>query len=988
MFRFLLRHSHRPGSRSVRLKVEVLEDRAIPAIINVNSLADILSPGAGVVTLRSAIQSANTTAVSNIINLTVPGTYKIALLGTAQEDDNAAGEFAYTGTANLTIANTSGGTVIVDGGGLNRVFDINPGLTPTAAMVTFQGFTITDGMAAPGDLDFGSGGGIRCQGLVQVVLTSMVLQNNYATADGGGIAMESTSVSVPCVLTINSSSINDNHAGDSGGGVEADGAGSVFIGAGTEITNNTAVNQGGGVWLDAISDGVDSVTIANGGSGYNTAPTVTFSAPNLGGTFASGIATITAGVVTAVRITNPGMRYTSPPTVTFSPPSSGTTATGTANLGKNSATLGMTGTTVADNRAINMLGGGIGNGGDGGVFITDCVIQNNTSGTTGGGFGDAANTGSLNVVNSYFLNNAARLDGGGIQEGAPTVTISGTTFQGNISQGSAGTTGPISDGGGLFVNGPSVTLSDCVFRQNVAIDGGGMADQAAIAVLTNCTFDTNRTLAPNGANGNNPGPGGFGGAIDVNGASGPSLNVLGCLFLDNTAAGDTGGGAIAQASGTLDIENSQFTGNVTAGQGGAVYFSSTATNISISNSTFNLNRSLWGGAVFTAGSGAEASLDLDNDTFVGNAAGVGGGGAIAALQSAVLFADTINNNTSLGSGGGIELGSNELQPFNCIFALNTAAMSGPDVFGTVSDLGGNLITNSSGSTGFTAGTLSGNPLLGRPENNGGVFAGAYSDRQIVQTEALLPASPAFGTGSANGNSGPDQRGFPRRAGGRANPSIGAYEPQYTSAATANQIYVENLYEVLLNRTAVGDPGAAGWVTALKGGTAAAVVVAAIESSGEYLGDRVQLLYQRFLHRSAGSSEQAAYVNLLQHGVTFQQVIQGIAGSDEYFRLHGGTSAGFVVGLYEDLLNRGAAPTEVDSWLTMLGSASRAQAVAGFLGSTEYVTDLVEDNYVHLLGRRADPAGLSYFVTFVQSGGTYQILVADLLGSGEAFAART
>jgi cyclophilin family peptidyl-prolyl cis-trans isomerase len=81
---------------------------------------------------------------------------------------------------------------------------------------------------------------------------------------------------------------------------------------------------------------VGGVTIPSGGggSGYTSAPTVTFSAPPAGGTTATGTAIISSnGVVTQVTITNGGSGYTTPPTVTFSaPPAGGTTATGTANL--------------------------------------------------------------------------------------------------------------------------------------------------------------------------------------------------------------------------------------------------------------------------------------------------------------------------------------------------------------------------------------------------------------------------------------------------------------------------------------------------------------------------------------------------------------------------------------------------------------------------------------------------------------------------------
>src|SRR5580765_1698949 len=89
-----------------RLQLEPLEDRLAPAVFNVNSLADILNPPAGVVTLRSAIQAANANSSVNTINLTVAGSYKITLTG-ADEDNNATGDFdILLSGGNLSITNT------------------------------------------------------------------------------------------------------------------------------------------------------------------------------------------------------------------------------------------------------------------------------------------------------------------------------------------------------------------------------------------------------------------------------------------------------------------------------------------------------------------------------------------------------------------------------------------------------------------------------------------------------------------------------------------------------------------------------------------------------------------------------------------------------------------------------------------------------------------------------------------------------------------
>lgn len=77
---------------------------------------------------------------------------------------------------------------------------------------------------------------------------------------------------------------------------------------------------------------VASVTVTAGGSGYTSAPTVTFSSPTIaGGISASATATLTGAEVTSVTVVYPGVGYASAPSVTFSG-GGGTGAAGTAVL--------------------------------------------------------------------------------------------------------------------------------------------------------------------------------------------------------------------------------------------------------------------------------------------------------------------------------------------------------------------------------------------------------------------------------------------------------------------------------------------------------------------------------------------------------------------------------------------------------------------------------------------------------------------------------
>jgi hypothetical protein len=75
----------------------------------------------------------------------------------------------------------------------------------------------------------------------------------------------------------------------------------------------------------AGASSVRGVTISAGGSGYSTAPTVTFAAPPSGVT-ATGVATVAGGVVTGIFVTNPGSGYVTPPTVTLGGPGTGASA--------------------------------------------------------------------------------------------------------------------------------------------------------------------------------------------------------------------------------------------------------------------------------------------------------------------------------------------------------------------------------------------------------------------------------------------------------------------------------------------------------------------------------------------------------------------------------------------------------------------------------------------------------------------------------------
>jgi hypothetical protein len=66
----------------------------------------------------------------------------------------------------------------------------------------------------------------------------------------------------------------------------------------------------------ALVGPITGTTITAGGSGYTSAPTVTFTPPP-SGTTATGTAVLTGDAVTSITVTDPGSGYTSPPVISF-----------------------------------------------------------------------------------------------------------------------------------------------------------------------------------------------------------------------------------------------------------------------------------------------------------------------------------------------------------------------------------------------------------------------------------------------------------------------------------------------------------------------------------------------------------------------------------------------------------------------------------------------------------------------------------------------
>ncbi len=868
------RAGSRPRLASHRL--ESLEPRLLMAVFTVNSFDDTFNPPAGTVTLRSAIQAANALIGSDTINLPSAGTYRITTLGSGTS--NSAGELAIFPPlvpripGNLTIQNTSGGTVTIDGGGLNRVFDVNPGASAVQYNVTFQGLVITRGHSGSGD-----GGGIDIHGAANVVLNGCVVAGNTSFTGGGGIATEAGSTGA---LTLNATQVTGNFTTDGGGGIGGFGNGTVTVGPQSRISGNTAfLKGGGGVEVDEaalavsgaiisgnrtlVSEGIQIVsggiendgggpvsiagsliednTSAGSGGGYGDAGlnnlTVTDSvflgnvAAGAGGDIAARgplvtITTTTLGGNTALAedaALDPsdspdgggGFRFVGPGTVQLTDCTIiGNRALeeggGIAYLGTGSSKLQVTGCTVADN--VSSDGGGLASDRGGDVAISNSLFRDNSAGSDGQGGGLTALNGSVEIAASRFTGNAARLAGAATLGGV--ISITGSTFDANRSaiQGSA--------------IGVEVTANDS---------------------LTNCTIAANTCITA----------GALGSALSVQGGA---TGILG--LTDDTIDGNAGGG-VSQTSGSVSVG-----GTIVASNPGGDYSYGSGT---LTDSGGNLLGS-------TAGSGNKFGAGtLTGDPKLGPLVDNGGPQAGAPSTSAVVPTQALLPGSPAFTGSFVHFPFTDARGFarpggllgtpfkqaigayqpqyaanatpNAIYAENTYEV----LFNRPADPAG-----LTGSSAFLGGGSTPTALIQLLQTTT-----EYLDDQamLLYRRYLDRAPSAFELSAVAGvmKSGATSEQV-------AASLVGAGE-FFGDFGNNNDVFVEGAFVAVLGRPTNSAGEFAAWDAMLAQGTTRQAVASVLLTTQEYLSDLIVPDFTAYLGRSPSPSDMAAFLASAKAGVS-------------------------------------------------------------------------------------------------------------------------
>jgi PKD domain len=247
--------------------------------------------------------------------------------------------------------------------------------------------------------------------------------------------------------------------------------------------------------------------------------------------------------------------------------------------------------------------------------------------------------------------------------------------------------------------------------------------------------------------------------------SGATL-ILDTDILRGNATSSGAGGAVLVAGGLLDSTSTFFDSNISAAEGGGVaVLGGSAT---ILGAAFLNNSASSGGGLSVLGGSATATYS----TFSGNKATAGGGAigmvpaGAGAATTVTVQGSTVTANSAAIAGGLLSTGG--FAVFDSIVAGNTGG-GAPDVSGTFTDQGHNLIGDATGATGFTVSTLVGNS--GAPIDP--KLSGLDLHNGATPNYVPYPGSPALDAGDTTGLASTDQRGLPRLQG--AAPDIGAVE---------------------------------------------------------------------------------------------------------------------------------------------------------------------------------------------------------------------
>ena len=481
----------------------------------------------------------------------------------------------------------------------------------------------------------------------------------------------------------------------------------------------------------------------------------------------------------------------------------GASGSGGGILNDSLGNLTVTNSRIAGNTASRAGGGIEDNSRAGTTFRIDSVmLANNVTGAAPGNGGGVHITGNgdLEISSSTVVGNEAAAEGGGLWNGAGTMSVTNTNITDNRAAGADADQG----GGGIFNLSGTLNVANSSITMNQATgasgSGGGILNDAggSLSVASSLISGNRASRA--------------GGGIEDNSGAGTTFRVSNTEISGNATgnAPGNGGGIHITGAGDLLIEGGAVSGNEAAAEGGGLWNGSGTMmirNLAVMDNRVGapitnpasgtaglLDATEGGGGVFNNG----GTVRISATTVARNSVvGMGSGGGISneAGGELTVFNSTVSGNSAEAAGGGIN-NAGRMNVFNVTVADNTAA-TGPSIYqpeaGDFIRIRESIVTGAGGAADLAGpGTYSsgGYNVIGAAD--AGMFTAAVRDTfgsltapldagllpladngGPTMTHALGCPSPAIDRGVPN-NTDPDQRGLPVFGGVR---DAGAFERQ-------------------------------------------------------------------------------------------------------------------------------------------------------------------------------------------------------------------
>jgi uncharacterized protein with LGFP repeats len=263
---------------------------------------------------------------------------------------------------------------------------------------------------------------------------------------------------------------------------------------------------------------------------------------------------------------------------------------------------------------------------------------------------------------------------------------------------------------------------------------------------------------------------------------------------------------------------------------------------------------------------------------------------------------------------------------------------------------------------------------------------AVTDRYLLAGGATGVLGPPTSTTSTSGTvqSSPFVHGsiVADNSTGTVTESVSGRAPR-TGSIDSLGAWADRLYLAVLGRHV--DPGGKAYVSSLaRRGTGTANIGAALTGGTESHTRTARAIYLQVLDRPADGTGLDFSVALLNRGARPADLVGRFAASREFWTSAGSTDTGFVRQIYTRVLGRSADPAGLSYWWNQLHhGVSRADVARRLFLTSEVGNRAVRTAYGSVLGRSADPGGLATWTRWwVANGGSTAGVEARLAGSTE------